>query len=128
MKLQKVKPFDHPPSIDALIDSHRMTVKYKGFSVTSVKLVNGYFEANEEPQTLSNLQQHARASGMTVVRVWDTVVFRKLMKSLEETTEIMRASGDAVCEVCNFPFKDHPIDNGSSSFLNVLCNGRRVKL
>lgn len=126
--MQKVKPFDHPPSIKDLIDSHRMTVKCKGFSITTVLLINGYLEANEEPQTLSNLQQHARASGMTVVRVGDTVVFRKLMKPLEETTEIMRASGDAVCEVCNLPFKDHPIDNGSSSFLTVLCNGRRVKL
>jgi hypothetical protein len=38
-----------------------------------------------------------------------------------------RASGDCPCEVCGKPFRDHPVD-GRATYLNVLCDGRRVKL
>ena len=44
-----------------------------------------------------------------------------------------RAMGECYCDRCNRPYFDHPPDwrvigYGSVPFLNVLCNGRRVKL
>lgn len=44
-----------------------------------------------------------------------------------------RACGECVCEKCGNTFFDHPIDwrvisYGDMPFLNVLCNGERVKL
>lgn len=44
-----------------------------------------------------------------------------------------RASGDQICEVCGNDYFTHPADwrfigYGNVSFLNVLCDGRRVKL
>ena len=126
--MQKIKPFDHPPSIEDLIYSHRMTVKNKGFSVTTIALINGYFDANDEPLTMDNLRMHASAADMTVVRMQDSVVFRKLMKPMEDMTQIQRASGDVICDVCKIAFKFHPKEPPPNDFLNVLCNGRRVKL
>lgn len=126
--MQKIKRFDDPPSIEDLINSHRMTVKAKRFSVTSVRLVNAYFEFSEEPQTLTNLRQHASLAGLTAVRVQDEIIFRKAMRPMEDPTEVLRASGDVGCEVCGFAYRYHPEDSPPNEFLNVLCNGRRVKL
>lgn len=43
-----------------------------------------------------------------------------------------RASGDAVCEVCDLPFRKHPFSEHLSlngePFLNKLCDGSLVKL
>lgn len=44
-----------------------------------------------------------------------------------------RASGDCICEKCGQTFYAHPMDwrvigYGNVPFLNVLCNGERVKL
>lgn len=44
-----------------------------------------------------------------------------------------RASGDSVCLRCALPYYAHPYDwrvigYGNIPFLNVLCDGRRVKL
>ena len=44
-----------------------------------------------------------------------------------------RACGDCLCDVCGRPYFDHPMDwrvigYGNVPFLNVLCDGRRVKL
>ena len=44
-----------------------------------------------------------------------------------------RASGDMVCEQCGLEYAAHPLDwrvigYGNVPFLNVLCDGRRVKL
>ena len=44
-----------------------------------------------------------------------------------------RASGDAICEICQKEFREHPVDEGQLSysgdpFLLILCNGDRVKL
>jgi len=43
-----------------------------------------------------------------------------------------RASGDAVCEFCDQPFRKHPFsehrDQDGNPFLNKLCDGSLVKL
>jgi|WetSurMetagenome_2_1015567.scaffolds.fasta_scaffold588172_2 hypothetical protein len=44
-----------------------------------------------------------------------------------------RAGGDVICTECNKPYKDHPMDKDihdqdGNLYLNVLCNGDRVKL
>ncbi len=44
-----------------------------------------------------------------------------------------RAGGDCLCETCGKEFGAHPMDwrvigYGDVPFLNVLCDGRRVKL
>lgn len=44
-----------------------------------------------------------------------------------------RACGDCICERCRKPYFEHPYDwrvigYGNVPFLNVLCNGLRVKL
>jgi hypothetical protein len=44
-----------------------------------------------------------------------------------------RASGDMVCKICLQTYAAHPMDwrvigYGDVPFLNVLCNGSRVKL
>lgn len=44
-----------------------------------------------------------------------------------------RASGECTCEVCGREYREHPMDwriieYGNRPFLNVLCDGRRVKL
>lgn len=47
--------------------------------------------------------------------------------------DIDRASGCCVCEICEMPYYDHPMDwrvvgYGDVPFLNILCSGFRVKL
>ena len=44
-----------------------------------------------------------------------------------------RAGGDVICDLCKQPYLLHPMDwrvigYGDVPFLNVLCDGRRVKL
>lgn len=44
-----------------------------------------------------------------------------------------RASGNCICDVCGNRYIDHPMDwrvigYGDVPFLNILCDGRRVKL
>lgn len=44
-----------------------------------------------------------------------------------------RCSGDMLCDVCGQEYTVHPMDwrvigYGDVPFLNVLCDGRRVKL
>jgi hypothetical protein len=39
----------------------------------------------------------------------------------------LRANGDMLCPLCGNPYRNHPED-GKASYLNVLCNGTRVKL
>lgn len=41
--------------------------------------------------------------------------------------EFLRAEGDTPCPDCGRAYRDHQID-GKFTFLNVLCNGTRVKL
>jgi hypothetical protein len=41
--------------------------------------------------------------------------------------DMRRASGDMVCDECGAIYYDHAHDP-LSTFLNVLCNGERVKL
>lgn len=47
--------------------------------------------------------------------------------------EIIRASGDCICEICGKEYRRHPDDMEELSyqglpFLQVLCDGTRVKL
>ncbi len=51
----------------------------------------------------------------------------------EPVGEFERASGEYVCEICGQEYFAHPMDwrvigHGDVPFLNILCNGRRVKL
>lgn len=44
-----------------------------------------------------------------------------------------RCSGVMLCEKCQMAYMDHPLDwrligHGNVPFLNILCDGRRVKL
>ena len=44
-----------------------------------------------------------------------------------------RTDGDMICEVCGHEYIEHPLDwrvigYGDVPFLNVICDGRRVKL
>lgn len=41
--------------------------------------------------------------------------------------EFFRAGGDVICTTCGDPYWKHPAD-GRRTFLNVLCDGSRVKL
>jgi hypothetical protein len=56
-------------------------------------------------------------------------------KSEDDIPEVdfIRASGDVICEVCGKPYRKHPFDMEiigwqDEPFLNVLCDGTRVKL
>ena len=47
--------------------------------------------------------------------------------------DILRASGDVVCEECGDTYNHHPsdmkqLDNEGRPFLRVACDGRRLKL
>jgi hypothetical protein len=44
-----------------------------------------------------------------------------------------RAAGDVICETCKQPYNRHPLDWRETGYegrpyLNILCDGRRVKL
>ena len=50
-----------------------------------------------------------------------------------EEHDFDRSSGDMVCEKCGRQYAAHPMDwrligYGNVPFLNILCDGRRVKL
>lgn len=51
----------------------------------------------------------------------------------EPREDFDRASGAGICEVCSVPYIDHPADwrivsDQHRAFLNILCDGRLVKL
>lgn len=126
--MQKVKRFDHPPDLEQLFESFQLQVRTKNVSVTTKHLCHSYLKANEQPATFTQIKQLAADHGLSVVAVEDKVIFRRLMKPMGDGSEVQRASGDAVCEICQFKFNDHPHDIPPNEFLYVLCNGRRVKL
>ncbi len=51
---------------------------------------------------------------------------------LDHDREMRRASGDVACRVCRKPYRSHPLDpmvmGYDGPFLNLLCDGDRVKL
>jgi len=51
----------------------------------------------------------------------------RFFKQIQELQDFPRASGECVCEDCGEIYYKHPVD-GRYPFLNVLCNGDRVKL
>jgi hypothetical protein len=53
--------------------------------------------------------------------------------SLGERISYLRVSGKCICFECGKTFLQHPLDmsildNTGEPWLNILCNGRRVKL
>ena len=51
----------------------------------------------------------------------------------KQTREIYRAAGGCICNICGKEYRKHPLDHYEESYdgyfyLNVLCNGDRVKL
>lgn len=128
MTTQSFRVHDSRVRIGDLIENLRMSVKANGFDVVSLKLVAEYMGDSGEQPTFDNLRRISLAANLSVVRVEDKVIFRKVMKPMEDMTEVLRASGDVVCDICHYPYKHHPSDASPNEFLNVLCNGRRVKL
>jgi len=47
--------------------------------------------------------------------------------SRKRRIDMVRAGGDCVCDQCGEKFYDHPSDP-VDTFLNILCDRRRVKL
>lgn len=43
------------------------------------------------------------------------------------TKELIRASGNCICEICNEDYYSHPHDS-EFEFLNIRCDGQRLKL
>ena len=41
--------------------------------------------------------------------------------------DMIRVSGDCVCNICNEKYYDHPHDS-EFEFLNIRCDGQRLKL
>jgi hypothetical protein len=59
------------------------------------------------------------------------VLARESRQALARITDIHRASGDAVCDVCGEEYRKHPPDDSSfegSLYLHMACDGRRLKL
>jgi len=90
---------------------------------------------------------HADEGGMETVDVWGCspgCPVTSLDKQSDETSrfflqvqaefDVERASGDAICGECGKPYRGHPLDHhqrehpGGDPYLNVLCDGARVKL
>lgn len=51
----------------------------------------------------------------------------------KEEPEMYRASGSSICKDCGKEYRQHPMDTkiigyGDEPFLNLLCDGRSVKL
>lgn len=127
MQRVKHRP-DTPLDLTSFFDGIRMETKRNGFCSITVQLAAAYLESNDLPTKVSVIREHAIRNNLTVVIVEGNAVFRKMMRPMEELTEILRASGDAICDICNYPYKHHPEESSPNDFLKVLCNGRRVKL
>lgn len=57
----------------------------------------------------------------------------RFFKQVQGEHEIVRVSGDMVCEACQLPFWKHPqdfryLDSEGRPFLHVKCDGTRLKL
>lgn len=119
---------DTPLDLETFFDGIRMETRRNGFCSVNVELARIYLESNELPAKVSTIREHSFRNSLTAVVTESNVVFRKLMKPMEDVTEVLRASGDAVCEICHYAYKYHPEDTSPNDFLKVLCCGRRVKL
>lgn len=119
---------DNPPDLSSFFESIRMETKRAGYCPVNLPLIANYLESNELPSTVSKVREFASFKSLTVVVAEGVAVFRKEMKPMGELTEILRASGDVICDICHYPYKHHPEESSPNEFLKVLCNGRRVKL
>lgn len=126
--MQKVKREEVPKDLNCFFDSVVLETKRTGFCSTGLLLVNAYLESNDLPQTMAFLSAKAKQYELSSVRVDGKIVFRKLMLPMQDVTEVQRASGEVICDICKFEYRSHPEDTPPNEFLKVLCNGRRVKL
>ncbi len=57
---------------------------------------------------------------------------KDLLKVLSREGEVFRASGDAICEICGKPYRQHPFtedrDWNGEPYLNKACDGRLLHL
>lgn len=126
--MQKVKHPDILLDLVSFFEGIRMETKRSGFCSIKVQLAATYLESNKLPATISTIREYAGRNNLTVVVAEGSAIFRKEMKPMEDMTEVLRASGDVVCDICHYPYKYHPDEIPPDDFLKVLCNGRRVKL
>lgn len=47
--------------------------------------------------------------------------------NIRSNEELIRASGNCICEICNEDYYSHPHDS-EFEFLNIRCDGQRLKL
>ena len=64
---------------------------------------------------------------------WLVKLANSLRGSTEPDSDYFRAAGNTVCFACGLEYAKHPHDENDLDwdgypFLNVLCDGRRVKL
>lgn len=114
--------------INLYFDSIALEVRRVHFCAVTRHLLFELLEDNNLPTTIAEVITLAASRGMTVFATATHLVFRRLMKPMSDSSEITRASGDVLCDICSFTYKEHPYDAAPNDFLNVLCNGRRVKL
>jgi len=83
------------------------------------------------PTLLRYAEMAAKASGghpvQQAARAW------LARREQDRAPDFVRASGDVVCNACGKKYYDHPMDRtvlswNGEPFLNVLCDGSRVKL
>ena len=113
--------------VQTMWESIEQTVRKTGYAEISVRFVNEWLIVNHQRSNMTTVQELSGKRNLTAVKTEQLIVFRRLMKPLD-AGEIFRASGDAICDICRYAYKFHPTDQPPSEFLNVLCNGRRVKL
>lgn len=128
VKLKHAKDYK-AVDFESFMNGHNMEVRRAGFSVAGVALVSTMFQDNNLATDMTTLREHARKHNMSVTFAVSRtkICFRRLMKDPLDDNDFKRASGDVLCDVCKLPYREHP-QSDKRDFLNVLCNGRRVKL
>lgn len=51
---------------------------------------------------------------------------RNNISRFNKKEEVIRVSGDCICEICNEKYYDHPFDD-DYEFLHIRCDGQRLK-
>ena len=100
-------------------------------SLTSGKAPEGGLRRNTDKQR-AVFGAFAGQTIETATLYGDTGGASRYFKQVHEPAEMMRASPDFPCPVCNMPYGKHPYDHGQlgydgKPFLQVACGGRRIK-